>query len=179
MLQRRQAGREPMAHDYAPKLFLRQAKNALLREYFTARGELANIDWDSLKETDVAIAKHGNASIRITVTTTERLATSGYTDEDGNSTHRWEGAEREGSVERTYDLRTLGLADDRDRPNRAGQALLSVLSGKGTVKSKEKDKGMAELCGVLTRLMGITESPFDFTPLSEKWVAKFDAGGGS
>ena len=44
------------------------------------------------------------------------------------------------TVERTYDLRMLGLVDDRDRPNRAGQALLSVLSGKGTVKSKEKDK---------------------------------------
>jgi len=42
-----------MAHDYAPKQFLRNAKNALLKEYFTARGELADIDWDNLKETDV------------------------------------------------------------------------------------------------------------------------------
>ena len=41
-----------MAHDYAPKLFLRQVKNALLKEYFTARGELAGFDWDSLKEAD-------------------------------------------------------------------------------------------------------------------------------
>lgn len=42
-----------MANDYAPRLFLRQAENALLREYFTAQGELGDIDWDNLEETDV------------------------------------------------------------------------------------------------------------------------------
>lgn len=42
-----------MANDYAPKLFLRQAENALLREYFTARGELGDIDWDNTEETDI------------------------------------------------------------------------------------------------------------------------------
>jgi len=42
-----------MANDYAPKLFLRQAENALLSEYFTARGELTDIDWGSLNETEV------------------------------------------------------------------------------------------------------------------------------
>jgi hypothetical protein len=42
-----------MPTDYAPKLFLRQAENVLLREYFTARGELADIKWESLQETDV------------------------------------------------------------------------------------------------------------------------------
>ena len=42
-----------MANDCAPKLFLRQAENALLREYFLARGELAEIDWDNLDETEV------------------------------------------------------------------------------------------------------------------------------
>jgi len=42
-----------MANDYAPKLFLRQAENALLREYFTARDELADIEWGNLKETEV------------------------------------------------------------------------------------------------------------------------------
>jgi len=57
-----------------------------------------------------------------------------------------------------------------------GKQLLAVLSGKGTVKCKEKDKGMAELCGVLTKLMGIADPPFEFTPLSEKWVARFDIG---
>ncbi len=38
---------------------------------------------------------------------------------------------------------------------------------------------LAELCGVLTKLMGIAEPPFDFTPLSEKWVARFDVGAGA
>jgi len=42
-----------MANDYAPKLFLRQAENVLLKEYFTARGELGDIDWDGMAETDV------------------------------------------------------------------------------------------------------------------------------
>lgn len=126
--------------------------------------------------TDVSIAANGRTGIRISVSSTERFATSGYADEDDDSTHQWEGAEREGSVKRTYDFRMLGLADDRDRPNRAGQSLLAVLSGKGTVSRKEKDKGMAELCGVLTKLMGIADPPFDFTPLSEKWVARFDVG---
>ena len=42
-----------MANDYAPRLFLRQAENALLREYFTARGELGDIDWDGIEETHV------------------------------------------------------------------------------------------------------------------------------
>lgn len=42
-----------MSNDYAPKHFLRQAQNALLREYFDGRGELAEIDWGNLKEADV------------------------------------------------------------------------------------------------------------------------------
>lgn len=42
-----------MANDYAPKQFLRQAENALLKEYFAARDELGDIDWANLKETDV------------------------------------------------------------------------------------------------------------------------------
>lgn len=41
-----------MANDYAPKQFLRQTANVLLKEYFAAHGELACIDWSNLKETD-------------------------------------------------------------------------------------------------------------------------------
>jgi len=125
--------------------------------------------------TDVSITKRGDSSIRIAVTATEEFATSDYSDEDDGSTHQWVGAERKGMVHRDYDLRMLKLADDEDRPNRAGQALLSVLSGEGTIKSKANDKGMAELCGVLTKLMQITESPFRFAKFGEKWVALFDA----
>ena len=125
--------------------------------------------------TDVSIAANGGTGIRISVSSTEKFAVSGYADEGDDSTHQWEGAEREGSVERTYDLRTLGLADDRDRPNRAGQALLAVLAGKGTVQRKADDKGMLELCGVLSKLMGLDGSPFEFAEIEEKWVALFDA----
>ncbi len=41
-----------MPNDYAPKQFLRQAKIALLREYFTLRKALDHIEWEKLKETE-------------------------------------------------------------------------------------------------------------------------------
>lgn len=44
-----------MANDYAPKLFLRQAENDLLREYFAARSELDELDWRGLSETNVEV----------------------------------------------------------------------------------------------------------------------------
>jgi len=124
----------------------------------------------------VSIAAVGNSAIRITVTTSERFSTSIYAEdeEDGEDLHRWEAAEREGTVERTYDLRTLGLADDQERTNRAGQSLLAVLAGNGTVQHKADDKGMLELCGVLSKLMGIDESPFEFAEIEGKWVALFE-----
>ena len=129
---------------------------------------------------DVSIAPHGDTGVRVVVTTGEKFSASRYAEdeEDGGDVHQWEAAEREGAVERTYDFRMLGLADGRDRPNRAGQALMAVLAGKGTVRRKADDKGMLELCGVLSRLMGIGGSPFDSAPFGEKWVALFDAGDG-
>lgn len=131
--------------------------------------------------TDVSIDRHGDNGIRITVTTREKFSASNYSvdDQGGGGVHRWEAAEREGTIERTYDLRMLRLADDKDKPGRAGKALLAVLSGKGTVKTKAADQGMIELCGVLTRLMGLDESPFEFAKLDEKWVALFNASGES
>ena len=126
--------------------------------------------------TGVSIAAVGNSAIRITVTTSERFSASTYAEdeENGEDLHRWEAAEREGTVERTYDLRTLGLADDHGRPNRSGQALFAVLAGRGIVQRNPDDKGMLELCGVLSKLMGIDESPFEFAEIDEKWVALFD-----
>lgn len=41
-----------MPNDYAPKQFLRQAEIALLKGYFAARGELVDLDWESMKEAD-------------------------------------------------------------------------------------------------------------------------------
>jgi len=126
--------------------------------------------------TDVCIAPRGPSAIRVSVTTSEEFTASTYieSEADGDSVHQWERAERQGVVERTYDLRMLGLADEQERPNRAGQALLDVLSGKGTVRRSAHDKGMLKLCGVLTKLMGIDGSPFDYAMVNEKWVALFD-----
>ena len=42
-----------MSKEYAPKQFLRQADNALLGQYFTARHRLTDINFDELDETDV------------------------------------------------------------------------------------------------------------------------------
>jgi hypothetical protein len=42
-----------VAGDYAPKPFLRQAENKLLQEYFSRKGLLQEIDWESIGETDV------------------------------------------------------------------------------------------------------------------------------
>ncbi|MCD6404317.1 MAG: hypothetical protein J7M19_00660, partial [Planctomycetes bacterium] len=125
--------------------------------------------------TDVSIATHGDTGVRVVVTATEKFAVSSYADDSDESSHQWEAAEREGTVERTYDLRMLSLADDQERPNHAGQALLAVLAGRGAVERKANDKGMLELCGVLSKLLGIDGSPFDFVEIDEKWVAFFDA----
>jgi len=124
---------------------------------------------------DVSIFKHGDSGICIAVDATKKFATSDYADEDDDTSHRWTAAQYEGTVERTYDLRMLKLADDQDRPNRAGEALLAVLSGKGAVTRKADDKGMLELGGVLTNLMGMDGSPFRFDKNEKRWVALFDA----
>lgn len=38
---------------YSPKLFLQQIPKQLLREFFTRRGELGDLDWDRLDDADV------------------------------------------------------------------------------------------------------------------------------
>jgi hypothetical protein len=42
-----------MAHDYTPKLFLRQTPKELLKAYFDSRGGLGQVDWGSLDEAEV------------------------------------------------------------------------------------------------------------------------------
>ncbi|HUW09468.1 MAG TPA: hypothetical protein VM537_07030 [Anaerolineae bacterium] len=42
-----------MAHHYSPRMFLRQAPNALLGAYFARHGQLSDLPWETLKETDV------------------------------------------------------------------------------------------------------------------------------
>lgn len=128
---------------------------------------------------EVSIAGDGASGIRVSVTSRERFAASGFTGADPGDTRRWEAAEQEASKGRRYDLRSLALADDQGRANPAGQALLGVLAGKGTVKRKADDKGMVALCGALSRLMGMEGSPFEFAPFEETWVALFDVPDGA
>lgn len=42
-----------MPDHYSPKLFLQQIPNKLLREFFTRRGELIELEWDALDEAEV------------------------------------------------------------------------------------------------------------------------------
>lgn len=123
----------------------------------------------------VSITLRGNDTIYIAVPEIERYAGSTYVEEQGNETHRWEAAEREAKLERRYDLRTLQIADETGKPDGRGTALIEVLRGQGVVKRPADDDTMLDLCGFLTKLMGIKDSPFDFAPNDQKWVALFEA----
>ncbi len=129
---------------------------------------------DGTKWPDVTITLISSGAIRISVPTTERFAASSYVEEPGGEVHQWEAAERASELEREYDLRMLGLADDNGRPNAIGKALIEVLRADGVTKRPADDEAMLGLCGVLTKLMAeIAGSPFDFARDSQKWVALF------
>jgi hypothetical protein len=123
----------------------------------------------------VSIMLRGNDSVYIAVPEVERYAGSTYVEEQGNEMHKWEAAEREAKLERRYDLRTLGLADENGQLDGRGTALVEVLRGEGVVKHPADNKSMLDLGGFLTKVMGIKNPPFDFAPNDGKWVAKFDA----
>jgi hypothetical protein len=42
-----------MANHYSPKQFLRQVPKSPLKEFFDQRGELSDLEWDELDDTDV------------------------------------------------------------------------------------------------------------------------------
>lgn len=123
----------------------------------------------------VSITLRGNDIIYIAVPEIERYSESTYLEEQGNEMHQWEVAEREAKLERRYDLRTLQIADETGKPDGRGTALIEVLRGQGVVKRSADDETMLDLCGFLTKLMGIKDSPFDFAPNDQKWVALFEA----
>lgn len=120
---------------------------------------------------DVTIARVGETVIEVSVPADDRTAVCAF-DEDGEP--GWETAQREGLLVRRYELRTLGLADDTGKPNPRGAALLEVLAGRGSVKRKATDKAMLGLGSVLTKMMGIEGSSFDFAPFKESWAARFE-----
>ena len=123
---------------------------------------------------DVTISLIQGGKIRVTVPTTERFTASTYAEGPDGDIHQWEAAERASELEREYDLRMLGLADESGRPDARGTALIEVLRADGVTKRPSDDEAMLELCGVLTKLMGgIAGSPFDLVPGGQKWVALF------
>jgi hypothetical protein len=125
---------------------------------------------------NVNITLTRDEKIRVSVPTTERFAASSYVEESGGDVHEWNAAEREAELEREYELRMLGLADESGRPDPRGAALIEVLRGNGTASRPADDQAMENLCGVLSKLMaGIEGSPFDFAPSSKKWIARFQA----
>jgi hypothetical protein len=127
---------------------------------------------DGTRWPGVAIALVRPDAIRICVPTTERFAASTYVEESGGDVHQWDAGEQESELDREYDLRMLGLADENGRPDTKGAALIELLRANGAVSRSEDDKAMLGLCGVLTKLMaGIDGSPFDF--VSGKWIALF------
>ncbi len=129
---------------------------------------------EGAKWPDVTITLLRSGAIRVSVPAKERLAASAYNESEDGEVHQWEAAERASELEREYDLRMLGLADDNGRPNATGKALIEVLCADGVTKRPADDQAMIELCGALTKLMaGIAGSPFDFAPGSQKWMALF------
>jgi hypothetical protein len=96
-------------------------------------------------------------------------------DAETKSPGRWEAAVREGTIEREYDLRSLGLADEDSNPTPTGEALLAVLRSGGKVQRANSDKAMLALGQVLGNLMQTDTSPFQFSSSQNKWSALFEA----
>jgi hypothetical protein len=96
-------------------------------------------------------------------------------DAEAGTPGRWEAAVQATTLEREYDLRSLGLADEDGRPTPAGDALIAVLRGDGKVERNGRDKPMLALGDLLTKLMQIDNSPFQFSQSQQKWSALFEA----
>jgi len=127
---------------------------------------------DGTKWPNVTITLTRSGTIRVSAPASERFTASTYRMAGDGEVHQWEAAERASELEREYDLRILGLADENGRPDARGAALIEVLRAGGAVKRPISDEAMAELCGALTKLMpGIAGSPFDCVP------SMFDSSG--
>lgn len=123
---------------------------------------------------NVTITLTRPGAIRISVPASERFTASSFHEAGDGEVHQREAAERASELEREYDLRMLGLADQSGRPDAKGAALIEVLRGNGAVSRPADDNAMLELCGVLAKLMdGIHGSAFDFASGSQKWIALF------
>jgi hypothetical protein len=84
-------------------------------------------------------------------------------------------AERSVPDSQEHDLWLLGFLEEDGEPTKAGQALLEVLRSNGTLARSERDSGLHELCGILSRMTGIEASPFRFEHNRKAWIAEFGA----
>ena len=87
----------------------------------------------------------------------------------------WEAAEVADSIQQRYDLRDLGLAGRDSSSNSAGAALLEVLRGGGKVQRAKTDPAMLKVCQVLSRLLQIKGSLFQYSNTCQTWSALFEA----
>jgi hypothetical protein len=127
----------------------------------------AGVTWDSVSLTEIR-----EGYVRVTVDVCEDFVTF----EAGEGANgRWEGAQREGTLQRDYDLRVLGLADAVGHPNPAGEAFLEVLRNGGKVNRPDDDDAMLTLGHSLTGFLQIQHPPFQFVKARCVWSALFDA----
>jgi hypothetical protein len=118
----------------------------------------------------VTITLIGQTRIRVSVRSRQRFAASTY---EGKERRRWEAAEREGDLEREYDLRVLGLADAQGSPDARGRALVELLKAAGSLNRKSDDEAMLGLNEHLVAMLDIAEPPFEFNPRGGLWTARF------
>jgi hypothetical protein len=125
--------------------------------------------------TCVSIIETENGTIRISFPKTETILASTYTDVSGQSVCKPEAAQQEDMVVREYDLRTLGLENEKGVPTVTGKMLLSLLQRGGRIQATESDKAMLRLNEYLNRLLNLEDSPFDFSEENRDWIARFEA----
>jgi hypothetical protein len=131
---------------------------------------LEGLTWDG-----VSIAEVRTGVIAVRADAADACGIYTTPDDEGDGPGRWEAALQEGTIEREYDLRSLGLADENSRPTPVGEALLAVLRSGGKVQRESSDKAMLALGQLLGNLMQIDTPPFQFSSSQNKWAALFEA----
>jgi hypothetical protein len=129
----------------------------------------AGVSWNA-----VSIVEERAGVLAISVEATETFITH-TRENDGETAGRWEVAEQEGFIRRTYDLCTLGLGDAGGRPTGPGLALLELLRAGGKLRREKEDPDLLALGGAMSRLMQIDSAPFQFSQSRQTWSAIFDA----
>jgi hypothetical protein len=128
------------------------------------------VTWDG-----VSIAEVRTGVIAVRADAADILGVYNAPDDEGVGAGRWEAAVQAGVLEREYDLRSLGLADEDSKPTPTGEALLAVLRSGGKIQRKSNDEAMLALGRHLSDLMQINESPFQFSKDQRIWSAFFEA----